>query len=51
VAGLDLNHVGFLIVGVFVVVWAGAIAYWKLARVPQRWTPAVVQNTSRESSG
>jgi high-affinity nickel-transport protein len=37
VAGLNLNNVGFLIVGVFAVVWTCAIAYWRLARVEQRW--------------
>jgi nickel/cobalt transporter (NiCoT) family protein len=36
-SGLDLNNVGFLIVGLFVVVWAVAIGYWKLARVESRW--------------
>ena len=39
VAGLDLNNVGFLIVGVFLVVWLAAIGYWRLARVEQRWQP------------
>jgi high-affinity nickel-transport protein len=39
-AGLDLNNVGFLIVGLFVVVWAAAIGYWKLARVEGRWAAA-----------
>src|SRR5215470_19924545 len=37
VSGLDLNNVGFLIVGLFVLVWAGALGYWKLARVERRW--------------
>ena len=50
VAGLDLNSVGFLIVGLFVVVWAAAIAYWKLARVQQRWTPPAVHETDPETT-
>ncbi|WP_050788450.1 HoxN/HupN/NixA family nickel/cobalt transporter [Streptomyces sp. AA4] len=37
VAGLDLNNVGFAIVGMFAVVWAAAIGYWRVARVEQRW--------------
>jgi high-affinity nickel-transport protein len=37
VAGLDLDHVGYIIVGLFVVVWAAAIGYWKVARVEERW--------------
>jgi high-affinity nickel-transport protein len=39
VAGLDLNNVGFLIVGMFLVVWLAAVAYWRLARVERRWQP------------
>ncbi|GHE65606.1 nickel/cobalt efflux system [Streptomyces spiralis] len=37
IAGLDLDSVGYVIVGLFVVVWAAALAYWKAARVEQRW--------------
>lgn len=41
VAVVDLGNVGFVVVGVFVVVWAVAVAYWRLARVEERWaTPA-----------
>jgi nickel/cobalt transporter (NiCoT) family protein len=39
VAGLDLDNVGFVIVGLFIAVWAAAIAYWRLAGVEHRWTP------------
>jgi len=38
VSGVDLNNVGFVVVGLFVVVWGGAIAYWNLAGVEERWT-------------
>jgi high-affinity nickel-transport protein len=37
VAGISLNNVGFVVVGVFVAVWAAAIGYWRLARVEERW--------------
>ncbi|HEV7210513.1 MAG TPA: HoxN/HupN/NixA family nickel/cobalt transporter [Blastococcus sp.] len=37
VADLDLNSLGFLLVGVFVAVWAAAVAYWRLAGVERRW--------------
>ncbi|MET7443172.1 MULTISPECIES: HoxN/HupN/NixA family nickel/cobalt transporter [unclassified Streptomyces] len=37
IAELDLDNVGFIIVGLFVIVWAAALAYWRLARVEQRW--------------
>ena len=39
ISGLDLNNVGFVIVGLFALVWALALAFWKLARVEQRWSP------------
>jgi len=38
IAGLDLNNVGFIIVGLFLVVWAAAISYWRLAKLEQRWS-------------
>ena len=38
IAELNLNNVGFVIVGAFLVVWAVALAYWKLARVERRWS-------------
>jgi high-affinity nickel-transport protein len=37
IAGLDLGNVGFIIVGLFVIVWTAAIAYWRLAKVEHRW--------------
>ncbi|MFF4588276.1 HoxN/HupN/NixA family nickel/cobalt transporter [Streptomyces sp. NPDC001388] len=39
IAALDLDNVGYVIVGLFVLVWAAAIAYWRFARVEERWTP------------
>jgi high-affinity nickel-transport protein len=30
VSGIDLNNVGFVIVGLFVAVWACAVGYWRL---------------------
>jgi high-affinity nickel-transport protein len=37
IAGLDLNNVGFLVVGLFVAVWAVAVGYWRLTGVERRW--------------
>ncbi|MCU1656489.1 MAG: high-affinity nickel-transporter [Pseudonocardiales bacterium] len=37
ISGLNLNNVGFMIVGLFVVVWAIAMAYWKIGHVERRW--------------
>ncbi|MCX3058759.1 Nickel transporter NicT [Streptomyces beihaiensis] len=43
ISGLDLDHVGYVIVGLFVAVWAVALAYWRLAKVEQRWSARVAQ--------
>ncbi|WP_100835655.1 Nickel transporter NicT [Kitasatospora fiedleri] len=37
IGALDLNLVGYVIVGLFVVTWAGALAFWKFGRVEQKW--------------
>ncbi len=36
-AAFDINKAGFAIAGLFVVVWALAIGYWKLGNVETRW--------------
>ncbi|MEW2294261.1 HoxN/HupN/NixA family nickel/cobalt transporter [Streptomyces sp. NPDC006743] len=38
VAGLDLNVLGFVIVGLFFVTWVLALAVWKLGRIEEKWT-------------
>jgi nickel/cobalt transporter (NiCoT) family protein len=37
ISNLDLNLVGYAIVGLFVVTWAGAIAVWRLGRIEEKW--------------
>jgi high-affinity nickel-transport protein len=36
-ANFDINKAGFVIVGMFVVCWAGALAFWRFGRVEERW--------------
>ncbi|MFF0127129.1 HoxN/HupN/NixA family nickel/cobalt transporter [Streptomyces mirabilis] len=38
VAGLDLNVLGFVIVGLFFVAWLVAVAVWKFGRIEEKWT-------------
>ncbi|MGW4379158.1 hypothetical protein [Kitasatospora sp. NPDC004531] len=38
IESLDLNLVGYLIVGLFVVTWAAAMAFWKFGKVEQKWS-------------
>jgi high-affinity nickel-transport protein len=40
IANFDINKAGFAIAGLFVVVWAAAVIYWKLAKLDRRWAPA-----------
>jgi high-affinity nickel-transport protein len=37
-AGLDLEYVGYGIVVLFVLAWAGSVAIWKLGRIEERWS-------------
>ncbi|MHC3470135.1 Nickel transporter NicT [Streptomyces sp. 7R007] len=37
--GLDLGNAGYMVVALFVLVWAAAVTYWRLAKVEQRWSP------------
>ena len=48
ISELDLNTVGFVVVGLFAVVWLAAVAYWKLAGVEDRWS--LPDETSPEST-
>lgn len=38
ISGLDLNTIGFVVVGLFFATWAVALAVWKLGRVEEKWT-------------
>jgi high-affinity nickel-transport protein len=46
IRGFNINTAGFVIVGVFVVTWVAALAYWRLARVEERF----VARSSPDSS-
>jgi len=37
IAGIDINKAGQIIVGIFLVVWIGAVANWKLRRLDERY--------------
>lgn len=50
IGGLDLNFVGYAIVGLFVLTWAAAIAYWKFGNVEEKWS-AGLATASATASG
>jgi nickel/cobalt transporter (NiCoT) family protein len=37
IATIDLNAVGYLIVALFIVTWAVALAVWRFGRIEERW--------------
>ena len=39
--GVDLSSVGYLVVGISVLVWVIAVAIWRLGRLDDRWTISV----------
>ena len=39
----DINKAGFVILGMFVVCWAGAMAFWRFGRVEERWSARLKQ--------
>jgi high-affinity nickel-transport protein len=42
-SNLDLNLVGYFIVGLFVATWAIALAVWRFARIEERWSAHLQQ--------
>ncbi|MEV6849351.1 HoxN/HupN/NixA family nickel/cobalt transporter [Actinoplanes sp. NPDC051411] len=37
IGGLDLNYVGFVIVGLFVLTWLAAMLVWRFGRIEEKW--------------
>ncbi|MGW2372254.1 MULTISPECIES: Nickel transporter NicT [Kitasatospora] len=48
IGGLDLNFVGYAIVGLFVLTWIGAIAFWKFGRVEEKWSAGLAAASAAE---
>lgn len=38
IAEITLDDIGYVIVALFVLVWAGSFTYWRFSNVEQRWT-------------
>jgi high-affinity nickel-transport protein len=38
VGGLDLDNVGYVVVGLFVLTWVVALAVWRFGKVEERWS-------------
>ncbi|MFD7917830.1 HoxN/HupN/NixA family nickel/cobalt transporter [Streptomyces sp. NPDC059740] len=46
ISSLDLDNVGFVIVGLFVVVWAAALVSWRLFGIERRWAARAGDGTA-----
>jgi high-affinity nickel-transport protein len=42
-ANFNINDAGYIVVALFIVVWVTAVAYWKVARVEDRWADASIR--------
>ena len=49
IAGIDLNNVGFVIVALFVVTWAGALLFWRFGNVEEKWSQGLRESGLREA--
>jgi nickel/cobalt transporter (NiCoT) family protein len=50
-ASFDINQAGFVIAGLFVVVWGLALAIWRLGKIEARWEAAAAMGTAGEAAG
>ena len=42
-ANFDINKAGFIVVLMFIVIWAGALALWRYGNVESRWEKAAIR--------
>jgi nickel/cobalt transporter (NiCoT) family protein len=46
VSNVNINELGFIIVGLFVVTWAIALSVWHFAHIEDRWSPREADGAS-----
>ena len=51
VAGIDLNYVGYAIVGAFALTWAIALAVWHWGRIEEKWSANLADSPAVEERG
>ena len=51
IAGLDLNYVGFVIVGLFVLTWVVALLVWRYGRIEEKWDAGLVAPSAPAMDG
>ena len=50
-AGFDINRAGFVIVGMFILTWSGALGFWKLGHVEERWSARLTTSAADAGRG
>jgi hypothetical protein len=45
-ANFNINTAGFVIVGMFILTWAGAILIWKYGNVEEKWSANLIHQTT-----
>ncbi len=50
ISSLNLNIVGYAIVGVFVVTWLVALAVWRLCRIEEKWTAGLLAGAASSAN-
>ena len=50
IGGLDLNHVGYAIVVLFVLTWVIALAVWRFGRIEEKWEAGLASGTTTEQA-
>ena len=48
-ANFNINTAGFVIVGMFVLTWVGALMIWKYGHVEEKWTAKLADQTMSAS--
>lgn len=43
IGSIDINTAGFVVAGLFLVVWAAALAFWKLGNVEAKWEQGIAR--------
>jgi high-affinity nickel-transport protein len=51
IGSLDLNYVGYAIVGLFVVTWLTALAVWRFGRIEEKWSAGLQEGTPATVAG
>jgi high-affinity nickel-transport protein len=46
----DINKAGFVIVGMFILTWAGALAFWRFGHVEERWSANLAEDRQQTST-